>query len=504
MIGTAVDRAVSWFAPAAAVRRQQARRVYERTTERSYDGARTDRRNAYWRTQNRSADLELSESADVMRSRARALVRDNAYARGIIQARARNIVGTGIRPQAAIVDGDALNVALESLWNRWQRQCDVGGRLSFYEMQQLAMREADEAGECLVRFVRREQPGRVLPLALEMIEADRFATDHFVRGRNPESGNEVVRGVELNADGQPVTYWLYESHPRGVNSYRQEAKPHPASQFLHLYRQERIGQTRGVTIFAPVIRWLQDLGYYVENELQSSAIASCFSAAITTMAGGADGGLLDDDGDSASDTDGNRFDGIQPGLVGRLMPGEDIKVINPTRNQSEAQTFVNLMLRSMAVGTGLSYERLSRDYSQTNYSSNRASDLEDRREFRPIQDWITGHLCIPVWERFVESAVLNSKVPISAADYIREPERYHAHKQHPPGWEWVDPVKEQRASAEAVDSLQSTLADEAGKRGKDWRDIIDQRAIELNYAREKGVAAEMDTREETAEVSDAE
>lgn len=489
MIGELLDRVVGVFDPAKAAKRVHARTILNQQVSRSYDAGRSDRTTSGWNTQNRSADLELLDSADVIRARARSLVQNNAYAIGILRAIVRNVIGCGIAPEARIDGNEPMNDTIETKWHRWQKHCDITGRLSFYEMQALILSEVIEAGEILVHFVKTpDDRSRDIPFALELVEADRIATDWFPRGQNPETGNEVRRGVEVDSNGRPVAYWIYESHPTDLHNFRQIAKRQPAEEFLHLFRQKRVGQTRGVSDFAPVIRWLKDLGYYVENEMQSSAVASCFTVAITTMGGQADGGILDANDTDSSDSHGNKFEYIQPGLVPRLMPGEGVEVINPNRGHADSAAWIDLMLRSMAVGTGLSYERLSRDYSKTNYSSNRASDLEDRREFRPLQEFIITHLCEPVWERFLaEAAMANVEGMPSVIDLAMDFETWSKHVQQPPGWEWVDPVKEQKASADAIATNLSTLSDECGKRGKDWRDVLTQRAKEEAFKKSLGL-----------------
>ena len=486
MIGELVDRLVSVVSPASAARRTQARRAYRGAAQRAYDGARSDRLNSGWLAQNRSADMELAESADTIRARARSLVQNNAYARGIIRADVRNVVGVGIRPQARVPDQEAFNSAAESRFSRWQRRADVGGRLSFYEMQAVARSEIKEAGECLIRFVASADRRRPVPLALELIDVDQLATDAHPRGLNPETGNEVRRGIELDDNGQPVRYWLYSSHPHGTSPGRQRAVAYDAAEFVHLFESQRAGQTRGVSSFAPVVSMMKNLGYYIDNELQSSAIASCFSVLITSAAGGADGGL-GDGVSSDSDVDGNTFETIQPGAImrGIARQGESAEVIDPGRSHSDSRVWIELMIRSLAVGTGLSYERLSRDYSQTNYSSNRASDLEDRREFRPAQQYLIEHLCQPVWERFLAAAVQGGAAEFpDATGFLANYDQgigdggWTACTWQAPGWEWVDPLKEQRASHEAISHGLSTLEHEAGKRGADWKDVLAQRARE--------------------------
>lgn len=487
LIGEIIDRAVSIVSPASAARRAHARAVYNSVAKRNYEAAKRDRLNANWLATNRSADATMLADADEVRARARDLTRNNAYARGIIRAAVRNIVAHGIRPQARVErpDGEqneAVNSVQESLWDKWQCRADVAGRMTFYEIQQLVVSERWEAGELLVRFVKDESDrSRPIPLALQLIDADQLASDAYSARRiSKETSNEVRRGVEVDATGKPVAYWLYDSHPNDVNGTFPTPKRYDASEFIHLFRPLRIGQSRGISEFSTVVRWAKGLHRYVDYEMDAKSVASCYSVVIKTLDGAASGGLLPPSGEDSTDANSNSFEHIEPGMVARLMPGEDVSVINPARSESESAAWINLMLRSMGVGTGLSYERLTRDYSQTNYSSNRAGDLEDRREFRMEQNWLIEHLCRPVWERVISAAV-ESGLPgfPGAAEFVADYDRWTNHVWQPPGWEWVDPEKEANASIAAINGNLTTLSEEVGKRGGDWRDTLKQRAVEL-------------------------
>lgn len=490
-----VDKAVEVVAPQWALRRAYARNVQRAVS----DSAKRTRMNSHSWPSNQSPDLIALSDADVLRDRARMLVYTNSYARGVVRAIVRNVVATGIAPQARVKNGDTtdedLNAAAESFFDRWQRRADITGRLSFYQLQALALAEVAEAGEVLVHFVESQDRSRPLPLALELVPADRIDSQACrPRGFNPETGNEVRRGVELNGAGEPVAYWLFKTHPNDIHSRAWQSERYPAEQFLHLFKPDRVGQTRGVSWFAPIINWLDSLKFYVDNELTASAVASCFSVAIKTLDGSGppNPGAQPQSGQSSTDDNGNPFSYLQPGLVANLLPGEEVETINPGRPNSQAGPWINLMLRSMAVGMGLSFERLSRDYSQTNYSSNRASDLEDRREFRMWQEWLVNGLCVPVWKRFMESATARRVDGFpSAMELIQDYDRLTEHVWQPDGWEWVDPAKEQKAAAESIATNLSTLAEECGKRGRDWRDVLQQRATEKAEIERLGLAPQV-------------
>jgi capsid protein len=55
------------------------------------------------------------------------------------------------------------------------------------------------------------------------------------------------------------------------------------------------------------------------------------------------------------------------------------------------------------------------------------------------------------------------------------------------GWEWVDPQAEGDASAAAVYNNLSTVRDELGKKGHNWRKVLMQRAKEVELMNELGL-----------------
>lgn len=496
MLGELIDKAVAVFAPATAARRAYARGVYRRVSKRAYDAAKRDRTNSSWRTSNQSADRALSGEADVVRQRARDLIRNNAYARGALDAIVANVIGCGITPRPALED-DARNAAILKAWNKWCEESDVTGRLHFYEMQALALREMVESGECLMHYMADDSPRRRSPFCLEMVEADRIAseTDTFIRRGNQNSNNEIRRGVELDRKGKAVAYWLYPSHPDGTQYMYPSPERIEAEKLLHIYRQERIGQTRGVSWLAPAVMWLRDLGMYVDNELQASAVASCLTAVIKTVDGGASwGGLAASAGESSADTAGNRFEHFEPGQVAHLMPGEDIEIINPARPNANADAWISLILRSIAVAMGVSYELVSRDYSRTNYSSNRASALEDRRRFRPVQRFFIWHVCQPVYRQFFEWGVQASEAGRpgfeafpSTTEFIANQDEWLRCAWRPPGWEWVDPVKEANASKIEVENGFRSRGDVIESAGGDLREVFAELAQEKALAESLGL-----------------
>ena len=463
---------------------------------RGYAAAESNRLTSV-RPVNRSADTEAQGpfGADALRAWSRQLVRDNAYAWGVVDTIVSNVVGTGICLESTYqtLDGEDIanvNEGRQRVWKQWCKVADLTGRLSFSEIQRLALREIVEAGECLIHFVTvpLDYKGvrRPIPFALEMIEADRLASDKDTYTISRETGVRIIRGVEIDDDGIPIAYWIYPDHPAGQFSFRRVPERIEAAKIAHLYRQDRIGQTRGVSWFAPVAGVLRDLGLYIENELQSSAIAACDMTLITTetpLQGPRPG-----DGESTTDDNSNPLEYYEPGRVYNLRPGEGVEHINPSRPNSGAEPWINLMLRGTGVGTGLSYETVARDYSQTSYSSNRASQLEDRRRYRPTQQLLISDLCDRTWRHFCESAALIGLPLFPTSTQLDEDIDMHAPAEwHPPIWEWVDPTSEQAASENSIKAFQATYQAENGKRGQNYLTTFKQRAKEERERRALGL-----------------
>jgi len=494
MIGGILDSLIGTFSPSWGVKRSQARKVL-----RAYQGAESSRLTNHSRPKNQAADTELMGpfGADSLRAWARKMVRDNAYAWGVVDTIVSSVVGCGITAQSMMemedgTDVEDVNWLRDETWSRWCEVCDINGQYTFDEMQRMVQREIVEAGEVLIHMVTtrgKEFRGisRPVPFALELVEADRLAADKDTYAISRDGGKRIVRGVELDELGKPVAYWIYPDHPNAPQGWNLTPQRIEAKNILHLFRRDRVGQTRGVTWFAPVMSWIRDLGVYVDNELQASAVASCFGVAIKTE--GTFPGLSGETTETDSiDSNGNTFEYLEPAMIARLRPGESIESINPGRPNSASEPWINLMLRGIAVGTGLSYETVARDYSKTNYSSSRTSQLEDRRRFRCWQKYLINHMCQPIRDRFTEAAALSGvKHFPTMADLLTDRRNADPVEWQTQEWEWVDPQNEQAASQASIEGLQSTYQTELGSRGRNWRQVFYQRAKEEKLKRQLGL-----------------
>ncbi|AMV30905.1 Phage portal protein, lambda family [Pirellula sp. SH-Sr6A] len=502
-----LDRIIGYVSPTAGLRRAQARKVLQR----SYAGAESNRLTSGTKPKNQSADQELMGpyGADAMRAWARSMVRNNAYAWNVVDTIVSNVIGDGITLQSVYETKDGedvedVNESREKLWAEWCEVADINGQLTFAEIQVIAQREIVEAGEVLIRKIRtpgKEYRGitRPVPLALELIEADRLSLerDTYKSSMARAEGNRVVRGIEVDQKGRPVAYWIYQQHPNSPYSVGNQVPERvPADEVIHLFRLDRIGQTRGVSWFAPVMSPMRDLGIYIDNELQASAVASCFGVVVKTNTPSR--GLQNPTGDESTDNNGNTLEYLEPGMVTRIGVEESIEVINPSRPNSAAEPWISLMLRGIAAGTGTNYEAVAKDFSNTSYSSSRTSKLEDRTRYKRWQNYMVWHLCQPVWDEFCnKAAVVNAENFPTSSELLEDRRGVAPVEWQLPEQEWVDPAAEQTAAQQSIDRYMSTYQDELGSRGRSWRATFYQASKEKKLRMKLGL---LTSEEQTAQM----
>lgn len=76
---------------------------------------------------------------------------------------------------------------------------------------------------------------------------------------------------------------------------------------------------------------------------------------------------------------------------------------------------------------------------------------------------------------------------LEISDYFSNRELYLECQWIAKGISWIDPAKEARANRTAMISYQTTLEEVAAEQGKDWREILEQRAKEEKLMKELGL-----------------
>lgn len=475
---TVVDRLVSYIAPAAGLSRMRARAAVEVLT-RNFEGASQSRRLAGWRTPSTGANAAASPSLTRLRDRARDLVRNNPWAArgvGVLEA---NVVGSGIRPEARVASGNpaAAELAMK-LWTEHAETTaiDADGRLDIYGLQCLVLRSVVESGEVLVRRRRRlATDGLKVPLQLQVLEPDHLDTSRDIM--QIAGGGSIQGGIEFDSIGRRKAYWLYPEHPgeRGTLRGLKDSAPVPASEILHVFRQDRPGQFRGVTWLAPAVVRLRDLDEFEDARLLQQKVAACFAGFIHDVD---TSGLVDKDED-----DRPPVEELEPGMLANLSAGKTITFAQPPTTEGYVD-YVRFMLRAIACALGVSYEAFTGDYSGVNFSSGRMGWIEMSRTVETTR-WkmLEPVFLTPMWGWFVQAAVIAGR-PIGNVTATWTPPRR----------EMIDPTKEVPMARDAIRAGLTTLSETLRENGQDPAKVFAERKKELDELDKLGLIVESDAR----------
>lgn len=275
-------------------------------------------------------------------------------------------------------------------------------------------------------------------------------------------GRRIVSGVEFDADDQIVAYHVLPEAPGLSGGY---APPHrlPARDVLHIFDPLFPGQVRGLSWLAPVMLRMRDRDEASDAMLMQLKVSSLMTGFIRDTEGGTAG--------FGEGADGAINVSLEPGAMRVLPPGADVTFSTPGQGLAQAMEFMRAQDREIAAGLGLTFEMLTGDLGEANYSSARVGLLEFRRRAEMLQKLlIEGQFLRPLWRRWIEAQALAGTIPADQiADYLLV--RFVA-----PGWQWVDPKNEVEAEVAAINAGLKSREEVVAGRGRDIDDLDAERA----------------------------
>lgn len=467
-----LDAIIGWFSPETAARREAWRMVLEE--QRHYDAGDYSRVNAGWHVLNQSAEYTDRYSRDTVRARARDLERNSDMMNSIIGPFVRNVVGKGLILQAETENAE-LNDQIEKLWKVWckKRNCDVTGTQSLNQILRMAVRRKKVDGGIL--FVKRYTNGGVLPFKLQMFEVDELDNSQVAP---KHKGNRVIGGIEYNRFNAPVGYWIRQYSVDGMAII--EPVYLRAEDVIFYFSKRRPSQLREMSDMSQTITRIRDVNEFMVAVSVKQRIEACLAVfikrAIPTAGIGRNG--------VGATGPRQTYDGktISPGMIKEMNVGDEIQVVNPQGQATDAGSYVKLQQRMIGAGQGISYEATARDMSEATYSSARQGLIEDGMTYAE-EDELLADVLDEIYETFIISAVLAGKLMIP--DFWENKDAYFEHSFTKPPKDWIDPSKETTATKIALQTGQKTFKQIAAENGSDWRKQVDDIAEVLKYAKEE-------------------
>lgn len=448
-----------------------------KTEKRNYHAATTGNLFGSWLASNNTADTDIKRDLKTIRARSRELMRNDDYAKRFKRMVKSNTVGNnGIRLQNRAKDSNGsydktANDIIEDAFKRWSKKgiCDVTGRYSLKEIQKMIMGTLAEDGEVLVRKVKGYR--NEFKFAIQLLEADHLDENYNEPDRN------IHMGIEYDSWNRPVAYHLFKTHPGNLTNIDRTRERVPANEINHLFLSNRISATRGIPWMHTAMTRMKMVNGYEEAELTASRIAASKGGFYIQK-----DGAEEFEGDKTDDQ-GRLVNEIEPGQFEILQKGYDFKNYDPQHPNAAFKDFMKVVLRGISSGLDVSYNTLSNDLENVNYSSLRSGVLEEREVWKDLQVWLAENFLDDLFSDWLDMALLSKAVPLPYFKY----EKFNNPSWQYRGFAWVDPLKDMQANILACKEGLKTHSQIASEMGMDIEELYQQLQKEKELRTKYGI-----------------
>lgn len=461
-----------------------------------------------WRPWLGSADRDWLPDRDAVVARARDASRNDVVGASAGSRKVNRAIGAGWR-LASRLNARALGLTQEQAGELRAQidtefrifaygagfQCDAERKKNFGQLLRMSGSHLFHDGEALGVVEYASDELTKYKTRLRMVDPDRLSNpmgqidSQFLRG-----------GVARDVINRVTGYYIREGHPNDLGLmpsliwkfWPRYSTPLGRPQVLHAFDEKRAGQSRGVSQFVSVLKSLRGLNKFTDATLEATTINALFVAFAKSSAGlEAVSENLDSKDLQQFTTERRDYYKEHPVVLGGaqipVLPlGDEIEMQTAARETGGFDSFVRAILRLIAAALGITYEELSMDFSQTNYSSARAALAIAWDELIVFRSIIASQIAGPFFLAWLEEAfdIGTIEVPAGAPDFYDAIDAWSECRWIGPGRGYIDPTKEIDAAAARIVAGLSTLEDECAEDGKDWEEVMEQTARE-NAKREQ-------------------
>jgi lambda family phage portal protein len=448
-------------------RRRKARDVQTaRQVLSEFEAAKETRRTSGWWASNSGPNSDLRQAWYWLVKRHQDLADNDAYASRAIGVIVNNWIGDGIMstPQGGT---RRYNLA----WKRWcdSPESDFYGIHDWYGNQAVGARTTAVRGAVLIR--KRVNPELfdrygMVPLQVQMLEPDWLDF-------NKDNGIDILFGQQFDSSGRLQGYWIRDRHPGEMilgAGIKIQSTFVPKEEISLHFDSRRAGQRMGLPFGTAAILTLRDMGDIRAAQQMKDKIAACFFGVVTDM-----------DGEVDPTKTGIAFDTIEPGAVEHLPPGRDFRAFSPPSSGDFVSTHREYA-HAVAAAYEITYESMTGDLSNVNYSSFRGGWLEFSRRIAYLRGKVSvPGMLAPVcrWHDELAGMVGLLKGPL---------EWTHT----PPRREMIDPTREIPALISAVRAGIMSLSEVQRSFGYVPEEIIAELATDMQRAKDAGLTLSVD------------
>lgn len=413
-----------------------------------------------------SINEELRRDLAVIKAQSRRAGNDDSYVVKFLNMCETHIVGpegfnfqSKAKKNTGKEDDKRANELIEAHFLNWGKKgaCDVTGQYSWQDIQTLFIRTVAEDGEILVRFI--DGYPNQYGFAVQLLDSAHLDINY---NRELKEGRRIRMGVELDEWGKPQAYHVLTHHPGdrvyfyGNTRYERV----PASEMLLAFLPLRVGQCRGIPWAHASLLEMHHLYGYREAELTGARIAASKMLAYEP----------DSEVEPNEDEDEPDFiEEVEPGMSLVVPFGYTAKELNFNRSGDNFADFMKEGKRGAASGLDVSYNALGNDAEGVSFSSLRQFVLEDRDSWKKKQRWMRQELCDRIKSKWLRMALLSGAIKGLSFSAL---ERLDTHKFQGRRWDWVDPLKDEKANTEAIGNMTKSQYQIIRERGEDPETVM--------------------------------
>ncbi|MBQ5343739.1 MAG: phage portal protein [Acidaminococcaceae bacterium] len=460
-----------------------------------------------------STKSDVDANLNVLRNRSADMYINSPLGASAVNTSRAHIIGAGLTLSAKInyrILGLTPERAIE--WQHNTRaefdlwadslECDLYRKNNFYDMQDIAFISYLVDGDAWAA-IKYRRPANDFPYCtrVQLFEAARVCNPDTIpvagnvpmlmlEKTNPQNGNRIINGIEIDDDGAVVAYWIANRYPYDPTEYKRlewtrvEAfgKRTGFQNILQISHEERPEQYRGVPFLAPVIEELKQVSRFTDAELTAAIIKSYFTLFFKTESPGPGNmgmGLPEAFGPQEKVDFSKYIFELGAGTMNELPPGYDVKTVDASRQLSVFEPFTNALVSQIGAALGIPAEVLLSRF-QSSYSAARGALLQFMAVAHARRVWFARDFCQPVYERWLAEAVAIGR--IQAPGFFDSPlirKAWSRADWFGPVMGMLDPEKEVRAAKLREEYGYSTGEREAAEMtGTTYTENIAQLSVE--------------------------
>lgn len=425
--------------------------------------------------------------------RARDLAKNNQTVSSWINLMMRSVLGnTGFILNATAYNEDGTsdviaNSIIEKAWGdyvkNYRKYVSADGQLDGLEFDRHLLFNYLVDGQAFIRKIKDpKSPYGIRFEVLDALQVDPLYNAEFTNGKE-----KIVMGIKVDEHYKPLSYFIRKNSSADyyLTGDRVEV---PASEIIHLYQKKFAQQVRGYTPLAPVLIDLNLLEQYKTAEVSASLLNSLWMGVWQKQSASAD--AFNDFDDSEIDEQGDVAIQLENNVIRYSPDGYKLTQISSNHPNSNVGAFLKSILKGVAGCLGLSYNKMTSDYEAVNFSSLRASAIEDEVTVKEIQQFLISNWKNVQYAEWLKYFLISdlSNLPYSKIDKFLE------HEFRGRNFVYVEPTKELQAVQMRLQMGLSNPIDEIRNLGKNpetilagwvkWNEMLQDRGLKISSSME--------------------